>query len=239
MVTDTALYVCNDSVRQASLDSHLQSIGIEMHKASSIPIAKQRLYEHKYNLLLIHFESVRTDIFDLCTFTRLENYDTVIVILMSKVQPAIESRLFDCGADDIAAGKQISPNALMSRLKRRLINISTVPQTNKTMLKGGAIVDLERREIRLNGSFHKLKRVPLKLLQHFLENPHRVISRDELLQSHIWDNSVCSHGKIEQGKAIDMAITRLRRLIEPDPSKPQIITSVHGTGWILEKDAVL
>lgn len=239
MVTDTALYVCNDSIRQTSLDSHLQSIGIEMHKASSIPIAKQRLYEHKYNLLLIHFESVRSEIFDLCTFTRVENYDAVIVILMSKVQPAIESRLFDCGVDDIAAGKQISPAALKSRIKRRLINRLTIPQTNKIMLKGGAIVDLERREIRLNGSHHKLKRVPLKLLQYFLDNPHRAISREELLTSHIWDNSVCSPGKIEQGRAIDMAVARLRKLIEPDPSNPQIITSIHGTGWILEKDAVL
>jgi DNA-binding response OmpR family regulator len=45
--------------------------------------------------------------------------------------------------------------------------------------------------------------------------------------------------KIEGGKAVDMAITRLRRLIESDPSAPQVITTVHGTGWIFTTDAVL
>jgi DNA-binding winged helix-turn-helix (wHTH) protein len=107
------------------------------------------------------------------------------------------------------------------------------------MLKGGAVVDLERREVRLNGSHHRLKGVPHKLLQYFLENPHRAVSREELLNSHIWDNSVCSPKAAEQGRAIDMAVTRLRRIIEADPANPQIITVVHGTGWILAKDAVL
>jgi DNA-binding response OmpR family regulator len=107
------------------------------------------------------------------------------------------------------------------------------------MLKGGAMVDLDRMEVTLNGFHHKLKRVLFKLLEYFFKNPHRAISRDELLNSDIWDNSVCSPGKIEQGKAIDMGIARLRKLIEPDTSNPQIITSVHGIGWILEKDAIV
>jgi DNA-binding response OmpR family regulator len=111
MATDTALYVCNDSTRQESLDCHLQSLGIEVHNASSTSFAKQKIYERKYSLLLIQFESVINDVFDLCTFTRIENNNAVIIILMSKVQPAIESRLFDYGVDDIAAGKQLSLNA--------------------------------------------------------------------------------------------------------------------------------
>jgi len=236
---DTALYVGSDCAWQNCLGGHLQSIGIDLHKASSAPLAKQKICEHKYDLLLIQFESVRRHIFDFCKFTRCQHYEAVILVLMARAMPIIESKLFECGVDDIAAGKQINPFALKSRIKRRLVGRLSVPKTNKIMLKGGAVVDLERMEVRLNGSHRRLKGVSHKLLRYFLENAHRAVSKDELLNSHIWDNSVCSPGKVEQGRAIDMAVTRLRRLIEPDPSNPKIITVVHGTGWILAKDAVL
>jgi len=158
---------------------------------------------------------------------------------MAKAMPIIESRLFECGVDDIAAGKQTLPVALASRIKRRLYNSKLLmPKTNRIMLKGGALVDLDRGEVILNGFSCKLKGVLYKLFRYFLNNPHRAISRDELIKSHIWDNSVCLPDKIEGGRAVDMAVTRLRRLIEPDTSCPQIIISIHGTGWILAKSAI-
>lgn len=240
MQNGTALYVGSDRVRQNRLGGYLQSLGIDLHKASSMPAAKQKLCQRKYALLLIEFEPVRRHIFDLCRFAHGEYYEAVILILMVKVMPMIESKLFECGiVDDIVAGKQTFPVALMSRIKRRLVSRLSVPKTNKIMLKGGAIIDLERREVLHNGLQHRLNGVTYKLLQYFLENPHRTISREELLKSRIWDNSVCSPGKVEQGKAIDMAVMRLRRLIEPDPSNPQIIATVRGIGWMLEKDAVI
>jgi len=239
MRKDTALYVGSDCSRRKSLDGHLQSLGIDLHKASSVPYAKQKICENKYDLLLIQFEPAREHIFDFCEFFRRQYYEAVIMVLMSAAKPVIESKLFECGVDDIAAGKQTHPCALKSRIKRRLVSRLSVPMTNKVMLKGGAVVDIERREVRLNGSHHRLKGVQHKLLQYFLDNPHRAISREELLKSHIWDNSVSSPSNAEQGRAIDMAVTRLRRTIEADPANPQIITAVHGTGWILAKDAVL
>lgn len=240
MRKSTALYVGSDCLRQARLGGHLQSLGIDLHKAFSIPAAKQKICEYKYDLLLIQFESVRRHIFDFCTFIRCEHHEAVILVLMAKTIPIIESRLFECGIDDIAAGEQTLPHVLKSRIKRRLFNGRLpLPKTDKIMLKGGAVVDLERREVRLNGFHRRLKGVSDKLFRYFLENPHCTISRQELITSHIWDNSVCPPGKAEQGRAIDMAVTRLRRIIESDPSNPQIIIAVHGTGWILAQDAIV
>lgn len=161
------------------------------------------------------------------------------MVKMVKAFPIIESKLFEYGVDDVVAGKQTLPAALKSRIKRRLDSKLFTPHTNKIILKGGAVVDLERREVRLNGFRCKINGVSHKLFKYFLENSHRAVSREELVKSHIWDNSVCSPDKVEQGRAIDMAVTRLRRIIELEPSNPQIITSVHGTGWILAKDAVI
>jgi len=240
MQKDTALYVGNNCQRQGRLSSHLQSLGFDMRKASSVSTAKQKLQEQSHDLVLIQFELVRKQIFDFLSFVRYESHEAVIIVLMAEAWPKIESRLFECGVDDVVAGEQTFPATLVSRIKRRLYNGKLVmPKTNRIMLKGGALVDLDRGEVRLNGFSRKLKGVLYKLFRYFLNNPHRAISRDELTKSHIWDNSVCLPNKIERGRAVDMTVTRLRRLIEPDPSNPQIIIAVYATGWILAKDALI
>ena len=236
---DTALYVGSDCFGQSGLGSHLQSIGIDLHKASSTSFAKQKLCEQRYDLLLLQFEHIRGHIFDFCRFAHHKHYETVILVMMTKAMPIIESRLFGCGVDDIVAGKQTLAVALKPRIKRRLAGRLSLPKTNKIMLKGGTVVDLERREVSLNGLHCRLNDVSHKLLLYFLENAHRAVSRNELIKSHIWDNSVCRPDKTEGGRAVDMAVLRLRRLIEPAPSNPQAIITVYGTGWILAKDALI
>jgi two-component system torCAD operon response regulator TorR len=236
----TALYVGNGCTRQDDLDSHLQSIGIGLHKVFSVQAAKQKLCDHKYSLLLIKFEHVRRHIFDLCTVVRQKNCESVILVLMDNPHPIIESALFDFGVDDIAVGKQTFPSVLKFRIKKRIFNNrSPLPDTNRILLKGGVNVVLDRKEVWFNKSCRMIGGILDKLFRYFLENPHRVISRAELVMSNIWDNSVCPPSKEENGKAIDMAITRLRRIIEPNPSNPQIIITVHRIGWMLASDAVI
>lgn len=236
----TVLYIGGGGyIKQERLHEHLRSLGIILHKASSISIAKQRMSKNRYDILLIQFESIRDIIFDFCEIIRRKYHRIVVFVLMSKVMPLIESKLFECGVDDIVVGKQAFPVTLKSRIKRRLVGRLSTDNADKVMLKGGAIVDLKRREVCLDGLYHRLRGVSYQLLQYFLKNPNRVISREELLNSNIWDNSVCSSNKIEQGKAIDMAVARLRKRIESNTSKPQIIIAVHGIGWILAKNAVL
>ena len=239
MDKDIALHVGNGWPGQRCLSGHLQSLGIDLHKASSVSAAKQKLQEQSYDLVLIQIEPVCKQIFDFYSFVRHENPEAVTIVLMAEAQPKIESKLFDYGVDDVAAGKQTFPSTLASRIKRRFYNDRLpLPKTNKIMLKGGTLVDLDRREVRLNGFSHTLTDVIDKLLRYFLNNPHRAISRDELIKSQIWDNSVCLPDKIQGGRAVDMTVRRLRKLIEPDPSCPQIIIAVHKIGWILAKDAI-
>ena len=64
------------------------------------------------------------------------------------------------------------------------------------------------------------------LLKAFAENPGRVLSRDRLLDmahNRDWDPF---------DRSIDIRVARLRRKIEPDPKKPQIIKTVRGAGYI-------
>jgi two-component system phosphate regulon response regulator OmpR len=64
------------------------------------------------------------------------------------------------------------------------------------------------------------------LLKAFAEHPNRVLSRDQLLD--------LAHNKDWEpfDRSIDIRIARLRRKIEADPAKPQVIKTVRGAGYI-------
>jgi len=66
------------------------------------------------------------------------------------------------------------------------------------------------------------------LLKAFAERPRRVLSRDQLLE--------LAHNKNwgPFDRSIDIRIARLRRKVERDPSKPQVIKTVRGVGYMFE-----
>lgn len=108
------------------------------------------------------------------------------------------------------------------------------PQNNIVILKG-VVVDFEQREVRRGGQIYQLRGLLFDLLKYFLDNANRIISRGELLRSPIWVDSVCSAPE-EGGKTFDVNIGKLRKILESNPAKPQIITSVRGVGWKLTND---
>jgi DNA-binding response OmpR family regulator len=65
------------------------------------------------------------------------------------------------------------------------------------------------------------------LLACFCRNPQQILSREQL--------SDMLGGQME-GRSIDVAVARLRRKIEPNPSKPIYLLTVRGRGWSLETD---
>jgi DNA-binding response OmpR family regulator len=104
-------------------------------------------------------------------------------------------------------------------------------QTNKIRLKD-TLVDFERREVRCNGTVRRLPGILADLLKYFVDNPDRIISRSELFGSYIWADSICTPAS-EGGKTFDVNVSKLRKIIEADPVRPQIIESVRGLGWKL------
>jgi DNA-binding response OmpR family regulator len=82
--------------------------------------------------------------------------------------------------------------------------------------------------LKLDGTRLTLPAAELDLLTAFVENPDRTLSRDELLNK-------LSHREHEPfDRSIDVRVARLRRKIEPDPSKPRIIKTVRGGGYVFK-----
>ena len=69
------------------------------------------------------------------------------------------------------------------------------------------------------------------LLRVFVQNPLKALSRDRLI--------ALAHDRDEEPfeRSIDVRVTRLRRKLEVDPAKPQLIRTVRGAGYIFVPEA--
>jgi two-component system, OmpR family, response regulator len=93
------------------------------------------------------------------------------------------------------------------------------------------LLDLNRRELaRDEGEVQELTTAEFNLLDLFVRRPHRVLSRDnimDLLKGHEWS---------PLDRSIDALVGRLRKKIETDPDHPRLIKTVRGVGYVFTAD---
>ena len=141
------------------------------------------------------------------------------------------------GADDYM-GKPFNPRELLARIRSVLRRRSAKFMRTTTAAPGrnhrnfaNYLLDLDARELRRqDGSVVTLTAMEFDLLQAFALNPLKVLRRDQLLEP--------AHNREEEPfeRSIDIRVARLRRKIEVDPAKPQIIKTVRGAGYIFVPD---
>lgn len=233
------LYIDCKYHRRSYLQNNLKSMGFEVHTASTVQAAREMVENFCYSLVLICFELVSKEIFRLCSFIRSRSPCAVVIVLMTKVRIRIEEQLFDCGVgvNDVVAGRQTSSHVLSKRVLAHLRNNKAFWSESNCIRLKDTIIDLDRREVQINGKCRQLRGILADLLKYFLDNPNHVISREELQESPIWSDSICTPAK-EGGKTFDVNVGKLRKIIEPDPSQPQIIKSVRGLGWKISMESV-
>lgn len=92
-------------------------------------------------------------------------------------------------------------------------------------------VDFARsRFLRHDRRIEPLSPLEARMLAYLADRPNRVVPRDELL-TRVW-----AHADPSMSRAVDTAISRLRRKLEPDPSVPEMLFTVHSAGYRLLVD---
>ena len=189
-------------------------------------------------LLLIKEEIPSLAIFDwmipepngleLCKILRRKQETSNLPIIMLTAREEEEDRIrgLEYGADDYIS-KPFSPAELIARIKA-LIRRSTSSQNNILEFEDIKIFDNEHKVFRGETRVH-LGPTEYNLLKHLMENPCRVFSREQLLDS-VW-----GHGIYVERRTVDTHIRRLRKSLNIKGAK-NFIRTVRSAGYSLDKD---
>jgi len=207
------------------LDDDLTAEGHSVEVVRDGPTASRRGVEPGWDLIVLDVMLPGRDGFDVCRDIRKARMRTPIIILTAKTHEAEKILGLDLGADDYVT-KPFSPRELRSRI-RALLRRAAEP-AEETFRFGDVEIDFARGELRRHGAPVELTPIEFKLLEVFVRNRGRVLSRERLIQD-AWGGAT-----FVTERAVDGHIVCLRRKIEDDPARPTHLVSVRGLGYRLD-----
>jgi two-component system KDP operon response regulator KdpE len=157
---------------------------------------------------------------------RLRGWSTVPVIVVSvRDSEADIVRLLNEGADDYVV-KPFYTNELVARIDA--VQRRRMPDADPIVRTGRLELDMSRREVLVSGEAVKLTPTEYSVLEILARHSGRIVTRDKILRE-VWGPA----GDAEEG-SLRVFINALRKKIETDPAKPELITTEPGVGYRLE-----
>src|SRR5580704_7887336 len=160
---------------------------------------------------------------EICRSLKQSYPDTPVVILSAISEVADKVLLLELGADDYVT-KPFSPRELLARVQAA-IRRSKRSTIRPCITFGDVEVDFACMRATRSGKPVTLTAHEFKLLRFFLDNPERVLSRDELL------NEVWGYNAYPSTRTVDNQILKLRQKLEENPAIPVHFCTVHGAGY--------
>jgi DNA-binding response OmpR family regulator len=234
---DTRVLVCDDEVGlREMVQEYLAKRGFRVSTAANTEELRTVLASGGIDLIVLDINMPGED--GLSALRSLRSENQVPVIMLTAAGEVIDRIVgLEMGADDYL-GKPVDLRELEARIKavlRRKGDPSKQDagtETATTARFGDHTLHINTARLEAaDGTEVLLTAMEFNLLKVFAENRGRVLNRDQILeQAHdrSWDPF---------DRSIDIRISRLRRKIEKNPSKPTIIKTVRGLGYIYDADA--
>jgi DNA-binding response OmpR family regulator len=207
------------------LELDLRDEGHHVEVATDGDAGARRAKEPGWDLLVLDVMLPGKDGLEICREVRRARLRTPVLMLTARAQEADKVMGLDMGADDYVT-KPFSPRELRARV-RALLRRASEPEEPVQRI-GTCEVDFARAELRRNGERWDLTALELKMLQCFVRQPGRVISREQVIDE-VWGHDVHVTDRV-----VDTHVVKLRRRIEPEPATPRHIVSVRGLGYRFE-----
>ena len=188
--------------------------------------AVRKIREEMPDLVVLDVEMPQLDGFETLREIRRASSVPVIMLTVRGEEPDRIKGL-DLGADDYVT-KPFSARELVSRINavlRRVQLSSPAERSHRIEVDERLSADFDRREVLVDGEAVKLRPTEYRLLYHFLHNPGRILTHEQLL-SKVWGPEY-----VDDTQLLRLYITYLRQKIEPDPSNPRYIFNERGVGY--------
>jgi two-component system, OmpR family, alkaline phosphatase synthesis response regulator PhoP len=210
-----------------SLEEDLRRQGHETAVATDGVRGLELGSQQPWDVILLDVMLPKMDGFDVCSGLRKAGITTPIILLTARAQEAEKELGLDSGADDYVT-KPFSLRELRARIRAQLRRGAA--STSRVHRFGDCEVDFERAELRRAGQVVDVTPQELRLLDVFLRNPGRVLSRDQLIEA-AW-----GHGIAITDRVVDTHVFNLRKKIEPVPAEPRFLVGVRGLGYRFEDE---
>lgn len=216
----------DESLRRA-ITLKLSKEGYTLCTAPDLKTGMELYREHRISFIICDISLPDGSGLDFCTAVRQES-DVVILFLTALDTEADMIKGYNAGADDYMT-KPFSLTVLASKvnamMKRRF------PEEKASVIRSGQIELLpDENRVKKSGTYLTLSANEQKLLFYFMQNPRRILSKNQLLEA-IWDID----GNFVDENTLAVNIRRLREKIEDDPSNPSYLKNVRGLGYIWER----
>jgi len=233
----TKVLVVDDDVRLRDLlNRYLGEQGYSVRAVSNATEMNRQLARERYDLMILDLMLPGEDGLSICRRLRGSNEDMPIIMLTAKGDDVDRIVGLEVGADDYLP-KPFNPRELVARIQAVLRRRPPpappgAPSTDTQIVEFGDFrLNLGTRSLTRNGEDVTLTTGEFALLKVLVQHPRVPLSRDKLME--------LARGR-EFGafdRSIDVQISRLRKIVEQDPSHPKHIQTVWGFGYVFVPEA--
>jgi len=234
--TKTKILVVDDDLRLRDLlNRYLTEQGFAVRTVADAHAMDKLLAHERFDLMVLDLMLPGEDGLSICRRLRGTKNAIPIVMLTAKGEEVDRIVGLEMGADDYLP-KPFNPRELVARinavLRRRAAPLPPgAPSPDAESVEfGGMVVNLATRTLSKNGENIALTTGEFALLKVLVSHPRVPLSRDKLME--------LARGREYEvfDRAIDVQVSRLRKLVEPDPSSPTFIQTVWGFGYVFVPD---
>ena len=223
------LVVEDDRALAVGLDLNLTAEGFEVRVAGDGEVALRMVSEREPDLIVLDLQIPIIDGMTVLAELRHLGKRMPVIILSARGEEEDKVAGLEVGADDYVA-KPFSLRELVARIRAALRRAGVAREQEREQHEeiGELAIELgSRRVFRAQEEVHFTSR-EFDLLAFFLRSRGRAHTREALLSA-VW-------GYDYEGTArtVDNFVRRLRSKLEPDPTQPEHLITVHGVGYRLE-----
>jgi two-component system, OmpR family, KDP operon response regulator KdpE len=207
---------------RASLTSH----GFEVLEATCAKEGVALATSHNPELVLLDLGLPDEDGVSLTR--RMREWSRVpIIVISARGREVDKVEAFDAGADDYLT-KPFGVNELLARMRVSLRHARQASGAPDPVLTLGSLrIDFARREVTVEGREVRLTPIEYRLLALLAQHAGKVLTHRQILRE-VW-----GPGQADQTHYLRVYMAQLRRKIEAEPARPQLLTTEPGVGYRL------
>jgi DNA-binding response OmpR family regulator len=218
------LVVEDESSIRRFIKLNLEIAGFDVCETESGEDALLKIAASPFDVVVLDLMLPGMDGLSVCRNIRESEKQPLIIMLTAKGQDTDKILGLELGADDYMV-KPFNPYELIARIKAMLRRRNHFDSGSKVLVSGNLKLDIDANKLYKNDVYIDLTPIEYSLLKMLMENPEKALKRDDLLDS-VWGEDFFG-----DTKTLDVHIRRLREKIEDNPSKPEHISTVWGSGY--------